>query len=198
LHPGHATWAAPSSAMIRCATRSFPRLNVPTFKRGSLGAQGRLLRGQAGRSRRHTCTCGCPQGKCRCQRPQRRGEIHPAQDPLAHHRADVGPTRPAAAPRPAAAASPACWTPSTSDRRSALRTRLRGGTGSQSDPELILRPGFAKHPIGTGPARTSALRERRDASRGHTAPAVCACAHRTETCAESSRSINHKFDETLS
>ncbi len=29
----------------------------------------------------------CPQGKCRCHRPQRRGEVHPVQDPLAHHRA---------------------------------------------------------------------------------------------------------------
>jgi len=39
---------------------------------------------------------------------------------------------------------------------------LEVGAGSQSDPELILRLGFAKHPLGTGPARTSASRERRD------------------------------------
>jgi len=39
---------------------------------------------------------------------------------------------------------------------------LEVGTGSQSDPELILR-------LGSGPARTSASRERRDASRGHAA-----------------------------
>ena len=56
------------------------------------------------------------------------------------------------------------------------------GAGSQSDPELILRPG-------SGPARTSAARERRDASRGHTAPAVCAGVHRAE--------INRKFDEIV-
>ncbi len=46
---------------------------------------------------------------------------------------------------------------------------LEVGTGSQSDPELILRLGFAKHPLGTGPARTSATRERRDALRGDAA-----------------------------
>jgi hypothetical protein len=141
----------------------------------------------------------------RCHRSQRRREIDApfgfrsqigaqdkAQNPLSHHRADVGPTRHRAAPRPSAAASPACWTPSTG-----LRTSLRGGTGSQSDPDpstllrarLILR-------LGSGPARTSALRERRDALRGHTAPAVCAGVHRAE--------INRQFDaivafaETLS
>jgi hypothetical protein len=66
----------------------------------------------------------------------------------------ASPSRPAAAPRPSAAAPPACWTPSTR-----LRTTLRGGAGSQSDPDpstllraaplwgragLILRLGFAK------------------------------------------------------
>ncbi len=39
---------------------------------------------------------------------------------------------------------------------------LEVGAGSHSDPELILR-------LGSGPARTSALRQRRDASRGHEA-----------------------------
>ena len=52
------------------------------------------------------------------------------------------------------------------------------GTDFQSDP----RPD-------SGPARTSALHERRDASRGHTAPAVCAGVHRAE--------IERKFDEIV-
>jgi lipopolysaccharide transport system ATP-binding protein len=41
-----------------------------------------------------------------------------------------------------------------------IASLLEVGTGSLGDPELILR-------LGSGPARTSATRERRDASRGH-------------------------------
>ena len=55
-----------------------------------LGAEGRLLRGPAGRGRRH-------------HRPQRRRQEHAAEDPQPDHRADrrVGPR--------SGAGSPRCW-----------------------------------------------------------------------------------------
>ena len=57
------------------------------------------------------------------------------------------------------------------------------GTGSQSDPEFILRPG-------SGPARTSALRERRDASRGaHSTCGLCRCAPHRDLCRVQSKHL---------
>jgi lipopolysaccharide transport system ATP-binding protein len=67
-------------------------------------------------------------------------------------------------------------------RRPVVASLLDASRGTGFHPELILR-------LGSGPARTSAARERRDALRGHTAPAVCAGVHRAE--------IDRQFDEIV-
>ena len=92
---------------------------------GSLGAQGRLLRGEAGRgvgtfgpAGQSVSSAATARGNRRCSRSSR-----------------ASPSRPRAAPR-STAGSPACWT-------------LRGAPASQSVPELILRPGSgpAEYPL---------------------------------------------------
>jgi lipopolysaccharide transport system ATP-binding protein len=155
---------APSSAMIRCATRSFERLNVPTFQRSNedLWALKDV------------------------SFDVKQGEVVGTLAPAVARRASAGVIGRNGAGKSTLLKILSRITEPTGGRAETFGGRVASlldasrGTGSQSDPKLILRPD-------SGPARTSAARERRDASRGHTAPAVCASVHRAE--------IDRKFDE---
>ena len=72
--------AAPATSGARAATWCSGRPSSRATRRGVLGAARRQFRDQARRAGQH-------------HRPQRRRQDDPAQDPVAHHRADRGPGR---------------------------------------------------------------------------------------------------------
>ena len=170
---GHATWAAPSSAMTPCGTRcrqaSGDRRQATGDRRQATGDNDRRqasvdrrqasgIRRQATGDRRQASGIRRqdpltpdprpltpePPGRSRTSLSRPALNAVKGQASAATARGNrrcsrssrASPSRRAAAPRPSAAGSPACWTPSTSDRRSALRTRLRGAPARKATPTL--------------------------------------------------------------